>query len=208
MPTEAGWRLAFGPYRRMIDAVNTLRNSDLQHLLRPTCDAVKDRRDGLPTGASWAKPVRVGRPCGVPLGFQDLTYQRLPRPFVWGGNAQRTLFRAPTVRNPGAPQRGGPTGEPKRAREPSSWGRGERFRSVDPRRMLPTMVLGPTTPRQQPGVPGLDRQVLACVYGSDISTWRGLVHALVEAEDMPLDVLPRDALPGRHQGLLILCVGS
>jgi hypothetical protein len=30
----------------------------------------------------------------------------------------------------------------------------------------------------------------------------------LEAEDMPVDFLPGDALPGRHQGLLLLCIGS
>jgi hypothetical protein len=70
------------------------------------------------------------------------------------------------------------------------------------------MVLGHPTPRSQPCIPGLAEQVLALGYGSDSTTWRGAVHALVEAEDMALDCLPGDVLPGRHQGLAILCVGS
>jgi hypothetical protein len=49
---------------------------------------------------------------------------------------------------------------------------------------------------------------VAFVHRSDITTLRGVVHALLEAEDLPLDLLPGDALPGRHQGLLLLCIGS
>jgi hypothetical protein len=46
------------------------------------------------------------------------------------------------------------------------------------------------------------------VYRSDITTLRGLVNSLLEADDMPMDFLPWDGLPGRHQGLLLLCFGS
>src|SRR5262245_18296649 len=70
------------------------------------------------------------------------------------------------------------------------------------------MVLGHPTHREQPCIPGLAEQVLELAYGSDITTWRGSVHSLVEAEDMALDFLPGDVLPGRYQGLAILCVGS
>jgi hypothetical protein len=49
---------------------------------------------------------------------------------------------------------------------------------------------------------------LEFVYRSDIATPRGLVNSLLEAEDMSMDFLPWDALPGRHQGLVILCLGS
>jgi hypothetical protein len=70
------------------------------------------------------------------------------------------------------------------------------------------MVLGHPTHRSQPCIPGLASQVWALAYGSDITPWRGSVQSLVEAEDMALDVLPGDVLPGRHQGLAILCVGS
>jgi len=56
--------------------------------------------------------------------------------------------------------------------------------------------------------PRFAQQVLEFVYRSDIATPRGLVNALLEAEDMPMDFLPWDGLPGRHQGLLILCFGS
>jgi hypothetical protein len=33
----------------MIDAVKTLRNVDLEQVLRPKFDAMKDRCDGIPT---------------------------------------------------------------------------------------------------------------------------------------------------------------
>ena len=71
----------------MIEAVKTLRDINLQHVLGAEFDAVKDRRDGIPTGTSWAKSLGVRRQFGFPLGFQGLTYQRLPCPFVLGGNA-------------------------------------------------------------------------------------------------------------------------
>ena len=34
------------------------------------------------------------------------------------------------------------------------------------------------------------------------------VHALLEAEDMPLDFGPGNLLPDRHQNLTVLCFGS
>jgi len=49
---------------------------------------------------------------------------------------------------------------------------------------------------------------LEFVDGSDIATLRGLVNSFLEVEDMPLDLLSGDVLPGRHQGLTILCFGS
>src|SRR5262249_12759850 len=36
--------------------------------------------------------------------------------------------------------------------------------------------------------------------GSNISTLRGSVNSFLEAEDMPVDFLPRNALPGHLQG--------
>ena len=107
----------------MIDAVKTLRNIDLQHVLGPKFDAVKARRDGIPTRASWAKAIGVGRQFGFPLRFQGLADQRLPRPFLAGWNAQRTLFRAPAFGYPGASKRGGLAGETPLVSEPSSLGR-------------------------------------------------------------------------------------
>ena len=73
---------------------------------------------------------------------------------------------------------------------------------------MTTVILGHTTHRSQTGIPRFAQQVLEFVYRSDIATPRGLVHSLLEAEDMPMDFLPWDGLPGRHQGLLILCFGS
>jgi hypothetical protein len=78
----------------MIEAVKTRRDINLQHVLGAECDAVKDRRDGLPPGTSWAKSLGVRRPFGFPWGFQGLTSQRLPCPFVLGGHAERTFCRA------------------------------------------------------------------------------------------------------------------
>ena len=58
------------------------------------------------------------------------------------------------------------------------------------------------------GIPGLVQQVLELVYCSDIFTLRGSVHSFLEAEDMPLDFLPRDVWPGHRQGLAIRRFGS
>jgi hypothetical protein len=46
---------------------------------------------------------------------------------------------------------------------------------------------------------------LACY--PDLSMLRGSVHPLLEAEDLALDVLPGQVLPGHHQGLA-LCFGA
>jgi hypothetical protein len=87
LPTDARWRLEFCEERRVIAAVNTLWNIDLQQILGAKFEALKDRRDSLPTGPSGAKAIAVGRQFGVPLGLQGLAYQRLPRPVVLGWNA-------------------------------------------------------------------------------------------------------------------------
>ena len=79
--------MEFGQSRRMIEAVKTRRDINLQHVLGAEFEAVQDRRDGIPTGTSWAKARGVRRQCGFPVGFQGLAYQRLPCPFVLGGNA-------------------------------------------------------------------------------------------------------------------------
>jgi hypothetical protein len=125
-----------------------------------------------------------------------------------GGNPERTLLRATPFGNPCASQRGGFAIATKLLREPPSLRRLERSHLIDACGMFPAIVLGHPTHREQPCIPGLGQQVLELAYGSDITPLRGSVHPLLEAEDMALDFLPGDALPGRHQGLPILCVGS
>ena len=61
---------------------------------------------------------------------------------------------------------------------------------------------------KESSVPGLAQQVLEFAYCPDLSTLRGLVNSLLEAEDMPLDFGPWDLLPGRRQALAILRFGS
>src|SRR5438105_197719 len=73
---------------------------------------------------------------------------------------------------------------------------------------MTTVILGHTTHRSQTGIPRFAQQVLEFVYRSDIATPRGLVHALLEAEDMPMNLGPWDLLPGRRQALSILRFGS
>jgi hypothetical protein len=131
----------------MINAVNTLGNSNVQHVLWPKFDAVEDRGDGLPTGTPWAKALGVGRQCGFPLRLQGLAYQRLPRPFVLGGNPQWTLFRAAPFGNPRVSQRGRVAIELELASELPSLGRWERFHPIDARGVCPAIVLGPPTHR-------------------------------------------------------------
>ncbi len=208
MPTDVRWRLKFRQERLIIDAVKALGAINFQHVLRQKFDAVEDRGDGILTGTPWAKAVGVGRQFGFPLRLQGLAYQRLPRPFVLGGNPQRTLLRAATSGTPCALKRGRVAIETELASESPSLGRWERFDPFDARGVFPTIILGHSTHRSQPCRPGLAWQVLALAYCADIATWRGSVHSLVEADDMALDVLPGDVLPGRHQGPAILCVGS
>jgi hypothetical protein len=191
----------------MVDAVNTRRPLNLQPVWRPKLDAVEDRGDGLPPGPPGAQAIGVGRQCGFPLRLQGLAYQRLPRPFMGGGNPERTLRRAAPLGKPCASQRGGLAMETELWREPPSLRRWERSHPLDARGVFPTVGLGHPPHRSQPCLPGLARPVLGRAYGVDLATWRGAGHALVEAEDRALDVLPGDVLPGRHQGLAILCVG-
>jgi len=51
----------------MLDAAKTLGDINFQPVLRPKFNAVKDRRDGIPTGTTWAKAIGVGRQFGFPL---------------------------------------------------------------------------------------------------------------------------------------------
>jgi hypothetical protein len=192
----------------MLAAVKTLRHLDLQYVLRSTFEAVEERRDGLPAGTPWAEALGVGRSLGCPLRRQGLAYERLPRPCMWGGHPERTLLRAAPCGPPWASQRGGFAIATKLWREPPSLRRWERSHPIEARGVLPTVVLGHPTHREQPCRPGLARQVWERAYGSDITPWRGSVPPLVEAEDMALDVLPGDVLPGRQQGFTILCVGA
>ena len=192
----------------MSDAVNTRRHIDLQQVLRSKFAAVEDRRDGIPAGTPWAEAIGVGRPCGFPLRLQGLAYERLPRPFRLGGHPERTLLRAAPCGNPWASQRGRLAIELERLREPPALRRGERSPPIAARGVLPTVVLGHPTHREQPGRPGRAQQVLELAYCADITTWRGSVPPLLEAADMALDLLPGDVWPGRHQGLTILWVGS
>jgi hypothetical protein len=79
----------------MIDAIKTLGYIDLEQMLGPKFDPVKDRCDGIPTRPSGAKAIEVGRQFRFPLWLQGLTNQRLPRPLVLGGNAHSTLHQYP-----------------------------------------------------------------------------------------------------------------
>jgi hypothetical protein len=84
-------------------------------------------------------------------------------------------------------------------------GRGEGLGPIDPRGVFPPVVLGNTPHRSQSSIPGLHEQLLQLVDGSDIFPWRGSVNPLLEAEDMALHLLPRDALPGHLQGPARCC---
>jgi hypothetical protein len=59
--------LEFRQERRVINAVKTLRNIDLEQMLGPKFNAVEDRRNGIPTGPSRAKAIKVGRQFRFPL---------------------------------------------------------------------------------------------------------------------------------------------
>ena len=49
----------------MIEAIKTLRNIDLEHVLRPKFDALENRRDGIPTRATGPEPIEAVLPMGV-----------------------------------------------------------------------------------------------------------------------------------------------
>jgi len=66
--------------------------------------------------------------------------------------------------------------------------------------MFATVILADPTHREQPCIPRLHQQCLQLVCGFDFSTLRGSVNPLLEAEDMPMDFLPWDVLPGHRQG--------
>jgi hypothetical protein len=69
------------------------------------------------------------------------------------------------------------------------------------------IILGDATYREQPGIPRLEQQLLEFVCCSDLSTLCRLVNPLLEAEDMPVHLLPWHVLPGHHQGWT-LCFGA
>jgi hypothetical protein len=136
-----------------------------------------------------------------------LAPSRLPRPFLLGWKTKGALFSPPTLGYPGAAQRRRLAIETKGCGQspPSSWREG--LHPIDTRGMLATGILADPTHRQQPGIPGLHQPCWQLVCRSDIATLRGSVPPLLEAEDMPVAFLPRNVLPGHHQGLA-LCFGS
>src|SRR4029453_2870570 len=72
--------------------------------LRPKLDAMKDRFDRIPAGATRTKAIGMRGQLGFPGGFQGLAHEGLACPVGLGGNSERALFRAPPFRNPGASQ--------------------------------------------------------------------------------------------------------
>jgi hypothetical protein len=52
-------RLHFGQKGLMVNPIEALRNVQLERLLRPILDRVKDGSDGILTGSSWAKAIGV-----------------------------------------------------------------------------------------------------------------------------------------------------
>jgi hypothetical protein len=171
-------------------------------------EALADRRAGIPPGPPGAKALGGGRPFGGPCWLQGRADQRLPRPCVWGGQAQRSLVSAAAWRTPWASQRSGATRQPQLACQPPSVSRGERLCSIDACRVSPAVLLGHTTHRSETGLPGLRQQVWACVHRADIAPPRGGVKAFLAAANMPMDCRPGAVVPGRQQGLAIRCFRS
>jgi hypothetical protein len=91
----------------MIDAVKTLRNIDLEYVLGSKFNAVEDRRNGIPTGPTGAKPIEMCWQFRFPLGFQGLAYDGLSRPFMQGWHPERPLFRRAAFGYPNTSERGG-----------------------------------------------------------------------------------------------------
>ena len=91
----------------MSDAVKTLRNIDLEHVLGSKFNALEDRRDGIPTGPTGTQPLDMRGQFRFPLGFQGLAYDGLSRPFLQGWTPERPLFRRAAFGYPHTSERGG-----------------------------------------------------------------------------------------------------
>jgi hypothetical protein len=169
---------------------------------------VEDRRDGIPTGPTGTKPLARRCQFRFPLGFQGLAYDGLSRPFLQGGHPERPLGRRAAFGSPQTSERGGCVIKRALVGSPSSLRWLQRFHPIKARRVSSPIVVGAPTYRSEPSVPGLAQQVLALTYCPDISALRGLVNALLEAEDMPMNLAPGALVPGRRQALSILRFGS
>ncbi len=191
----------------MIDAVAALSDINFQRVLWPSLDPDEDGFDRIPTGAPWATARGMRRQRGVPCRFQCWAHQRLPCPFMLGGDPKWTLFGTPTFGYPYASAWRGLTIKTQVLRQspPSSWREG--LHAIDARRMLSTVILADPTHREPSGIPRLHSQLLQFACCADSSTLRSSVNPLLEAEDLPLHFLPRTVLPGHHQGRT-LCMGA
>jgi hypothetical protein len=150
LPTDHACCLCFSQKSLMTDTVEALGNIDLEGLLWSKFNAVQDRFNGIPTGASWTKAIGLRRPFGLPVRFQGLTHERLLRPIVLGRNPERALvWRCSTLGNPGASERGRLTIESDRIGKCDTFCWREELHRVDARCVLSPVILGHTTHREQ-----------------------------------------------------------
>jgi hypothetical protein len=147
------------------------------------------------------------RQLGFPFGLQSLAHERLSCPIRLGGNAQRPFVGRAAFGYPGASERGGLALKTESLGKCQALWWGERLDPINARCPFPAVILGYATHREQPCIPRLQQQFLELASCPDISTLRGSVHSLLEAEDVPVDGLPGQVLPGHHQGLA-LCFGA
>ena len=152
-PTDAGGDLGFGQEGCRIDAVEALRDVNLQRLWWPTPDRVAEGFAGIPAGASWAKARGLRRQLGLPGGFQGLAHERLPRPFLWGRDTSRAFVRPAAFGDPRASPRRGLASEPEGVSKGQALGWREGLHPIDTCRVFPTVILGHPTHREPPCLP-------------------------------------------------------
>jgi len=71
--------------------------------------------------------------------------------------------------------------------------------AIDPCRPFPAIVLGDSSDREELGGPGVHHQALEFANCWNIATTAGSVNALLQLEDIPLDVGPGERVPSIHR---------
>jgi hypothetical protein len=195
-----------GEYGLMSNCITACGDVDVERLLRSLPQRCKHGSDGLMTGPCGAKARGMCCQLRFPCGFEDLTHQGLSSSIRLGGHAERAGVRGGTpVGKPEAPERAGCPVETALVGQAPAPRRREGLDPIDAGGVPPSVVLREATHREQPRIPCLSQPFLQLVYGSHLATVRGAVHALLEAEDLPLNLRPRHGLPGHLQGVPLRC---
>ena len=139
----------------MIDAVKTLRDIRIQHILGLLVDRDKDRTDGIVGGATGTEAVAVGCECGFPFWFQRQFHQSLQGSVMQRWNTSRALLIRPALRSPHPPEGLAVRPPPQVVSQSESLGRVEGFDAINPRGVLPVLVVGDPADCQELGSPRL-----------------------------------------------------